>query len=75
MRSGGKAAVYGYLLGPLSRMEQAFLYLDALLILVYLRTALAWLGALAIAIFIAFVVFRWSAASALRPGPARRRGA
>lgn len=55
------AAAYGYLLGPLPRTERAFLYLDALLILVYLRTALGWLGALAIAIFAAFVAFRWIA--------------
>lgn len=52
------AAAYGYLCGRLSRLWQAFLYADALLILLYMKLHTAWLAAMALAAFGAFLAWR-----------------
>lgn len=64
------AAVYGHLVGPLSRGERLLLVVDTLLVLVYLKLQAVWLSAAAMVLFAAIVSYRILLARRARIGAA-----
>lgn len=53
------AAAYGFLVGPLSKLQRAILYASMLPMLVYFKTHQMWLGAAVIAIVLLTALYRW----------------
>jgi TRAP transporter 4TM/12TM fusion protein len=61
------AAAYGFLVGPLSKLQRATLYASMVPMLVYFKSHQIWLGAAVIAIVLLTALYRWKEARWTQP--------